>query len=156
VAKIHTNSYENISEKNRFEKLTNLFLKLRVYLNENPENELIIVKEFFIRHGLYNQDFFTFENISNFINFINSENCLKFHPSRSLKDIIFDVFKIDYEEYHEHDNLYRENMNDYNNNFKEEIYNNKNTNNNYFNIINKNNENLNENKKRKRISKFKS
>ena len=37
IARIHTNSFENISEKNRFEKLTDLFLKLRVYLNQNPE-----------------------------------------------------------------------------------------------------------------------
>jgi len=102
VARIHTNSYKNISEKNRFEKLTDLFLKLRVYLFENPQNELIITKEFFIKHGIYNNEFFTFEKLSNFINFVKSEDCLKFHPSKSLKEIIFEVVNLPYEEYNEY------------------------------------------------------
>jgi len=87
---IHPNSYGNISEKNRFEKITDLFLKLRVYFNENQENELIMAKEFFIRHGIYDKELFTIDKLSNFIVFIKSDDCLKFNPSRALKDIIMD------------------------------------------------------------------
>lgn len=91
VAWIHTNQFTNISEKNRYQKITDLFLKLRVYLNENPQNELIIAKEFFNKHGIYEREFFDIETLSNFILFINSDECLKIDPSKSLKEIIIEA-----------------------------------------------------------------
>jgi hypothetical protein len=99
---------------------------------------------------MYNQNFFTFENISIFIDFINSDNCLKIHPSKSLKDIIFDIFKIDYEEYHQHENL-NYNNNNFNliNDNDNEINNDKIKNYDYYNISNENKDKLNENEKEK-------
>lgn len=88
VAWIHPFNYSNISEKNRYEKITDLFLKLRVYLNENQENELIIAKEFLIRHGIYDKEYLAIDKLSNFIHFIKSNHCLRINPSRVLKEII--------------------------------------------------------------------
>lgn len=65
-------------------------MKLRVYFNENPENELIIAKEFLIRHGIYDKEYLALEKLSNFIYFIKSDDCLKINPSRALKDLILD------------------------------------------------------------------
>ena len=127
VARIHTNSFKNISEKNRFEKITDFFLKLRVHLFENPENELIIAKEFFIKHGIYNINLFTFEKLSNFINFIKSEDCVKFHPSKSLKEIILEVVNLPYDKYIDY--LMMNNIN--NNDNYNENYNDNDNNNNY-------------------------
>ncbi len=94
VVWIHPNSYGNISEKNRFEKITELFLKLRVYLDENSDNELIIAKEFLIRHGIYDKEYLLIDSLTNFINFIKSDDCLKINPSRTLKYIILNACHI--------------------------------------------------------------
>ncbi len=91
VAYLHMNEFRNISEKNRYEKYTDLFLKLRTYLNQNPENELDIIKEFFIKHSIHDKNLLTYENITNFILFVKSDDCLKISPTKTLKEIISDA-----------------------------------------------------------------
>ena len=91
VAWIHLNKYENNSEKNRFEKISDLFLKLRVYLNDNIKNQLLITKEFLNKHGIYDRDYFQKDKLENFIKFIKSEECLKINPSKTINEIIIEA-----------------------------------------------------------------
>lgn len=93
VALIHKKDFKNISEKNRYEKITDLFLKLKVYLETNEAKEMAIAKEFFIKHGIYDREYFTFERLANFIKFIRSgeRDNIWINPTKSLKDIIIDA-----------------------------------------------------------------
>ena len=95
---IHQNKFGNNSEKNRFEKFTDLFLKLRVYFEENPDNEIIIAKEFLNKHGIYEKEFFDIDKLGNFINFIKGNSCLKINPLKTLKEIIIDALQDNDEE----------------------------------------------------------
>lgn len=54
---------------------------------------MIISKEFFIKHGLYDKEFFSYNKLSNFINFIKrgDRDTLRINPTKSLKDIIIDI-----------------------------------------------------------------
>jgi hypothetical protein len=134
VAWIHQLSYSNISEKNRYEKITDLFLKLRVYFNENQENELILAKEFLIKHGIYDKEYFTIDKLSNFIYFIKSEDCLRINPSFALKDITIHACRFN-NNYENEDQINSEKNNFYNNVNNEVVEfenNNYNNNNNYY------------------------
>lgn len=52
---------------------------------------MIIAKEFFIRQGIYEKELFAIDKLSNFIEFIKSDESLKINPSRALKDLIIDA-----------------------------------------------------------------
>jgi hypothetical protein len=83
---IHQNDYVNNSEKNRYEKMTELFLKLKFYIERDEGNEKQYIKEFMIKNGIYNGDLFTIDKLTNFMNFLNSKMVID--PSKSLKEII--------------------------------------------------------------------
>ena len=76
----------NLTEKEKYEKLTETFLKLKCLLSLDcePGKEREYIKNFFKRFG-YN--IITENNITNFLNFINIEP-FPLDPNKSLKDNI--------------------------------------------------------------------
>ncbi len=82
----NTNSNSNLSEKEKYEKLTETFLKMKCLLSLDCESgkEREYIKNFFKRFG-YN---ITSENnITNFLNFLNIEP-FPLDPTKSLKENI--------------------------------------------------------------------
>lgn len=89
IAWIHQNDYNNFSEKNRYEKITQLFMKLKYFIQRNEENEKEYLKEFMMKHGIYNQEYYSLDRLNNFMNFLNSK--LKINPANTVKQIIIDA-----------------------------------------------------------------
>lgn len=89
IAWIHQNNYNNYSEKNRYEKITELFLKLRYFIERNEENEKEYIKEFMMKHGIYDSEYYGIDRLDNFMNFLNSK--LKINPAKTIKQIIIDA-----------------------------------------------------------------
>jgi hypothetical protein len=89
IAWIHQNDYNNFSEKNRYEKISQLFMKLRYFIERNEENEKEYLKEFMMKHGIYDPEYYTLDRLNNFMNFLNSK--LKINPTKTIKQIIIDA-----------------------------------------------------------------
>ena len=78
----------NQTEKEKYEKLSETFIKIKCLLNLDcePGNEREYIKNFFIKFG-YNNNDITEDKISNFLNFINEEP-FPIDPKKSLKENI--------------------------------------------------------------------
>jgi hypothetical protein len=87
--KVSKKQYENFSEKNRFEKLSNKFIKLRQYIINDELNEKYYIKEFIMKHGIYDEDLYTLDKLNNFSNFLFSN--VDIDTSKCIKDIIVDA-----------------------------------------------------------------
>jgi len=88
---IHQNDYGNISEKNRYEKITQMFLKLRYYIENDENNEKNYLKEFMMKHGIYEEKFYTIDKLNNFMNFLKSDSISRMNPHKTIKEIIIDA-----------------------------------------------------------------
>lgn len=82
----HNIHYDSISEKNRHEKIAQLLIKLKTYIAKDPENDLATVKEFMLKHGIYNHEYYELEKLNNIILFLN--HSLTIDPKKTLGDII--------------------------------------------------------------------
>jgi len=78
----------NQTEKEKYEKLSETFIKIKCLLNLDcePGNEREYIKNFFIKFG-YNNNDITEDKISNFLNFINEEP-FPIDPKKTLKENI--------------------------------------------------------------------
>jgi hypothetical protein len=88
---IHQNDYENISEKNRYEKITQMFLKLRYYIENDEDNEKNYLKEFMMKNGIYEEKFYTIDKLNNFMNFLKSDSISQMNPHKTIQEVIIDA-----------------------------------------------------------------
>lgn len=89
VALIHDYDFRNNSEKNRFERITALLYKIRHYIENDEDNEIHIIKEFMIKSGIYNQDYYEIDKLTNISNFLRSD--FKINPLKTLQQIIIEA-----------------------------------------------------------------
>ncbi len=99
VALSHNNDFNSFSEKNRYEKILDKLLKLKYYIDRDPDNEPLYIKEFMMKHGIFEQEFYDCEKISNVVAFLNSK--LIVDPSKTLKQIILEATKFNSKSKHE-------------------------------------------------------
>ena len=85
---VSENTIENDSEKQKYDKLSETFLKIKCLLSLDCKagNEREYIKNFFIRFG-YNDKEITEDRITNFLNFLNIEP-FQLNPSKSLNENI--------------------------------------------------------------------
>ena len=102
----NTNSNSHLSEKEKYEKLTETFLKIKCLLSLDcePGKEREYIKNFFKKFG-YN--IASEKNITNFLNFLNIEP-FPLDPNKSLKDNILLAMN-----YQENESEYDIDNNDY-------------------------------------------
>jgi hypothetical protein len=89
IALISKNDYGNSSEKNRYEKISQLFLNLKYFIENDDDNEKTYIKEFMMKHGIYDDNYYTIDKINNFINFLNSGN--QINPTKNIQEIIIEA-----------------------------------------------------------------
>jgi hypothetical protein len=89
TSKISGQEYINNSEKKRFEKVTDQFMKLKQYIIHDEKNEKNYIKEFMIKNGIYDNELYTIDKLTNFGNFLFSN--LQIDTSKNLKEIIRDA-----------------------------------------------------------------
>lgn len=82
----HNIHYNSISEKNRHEKIAQLLIKLKTYIAKDPDNDIATVKEFLLKNGIYNREYYELEKLNNIILFLN--HSLAIDPKKTLSDII--------------------------------------------------------------------
>ena len=85
---VSENTIENDSEKQKYDKLSETFLKIKCLLSLDCKagNEREYIKNFFIRFG-YKDKEVTEDKITNFLNFLNIEP-FQLNPSKSLNENI--------------------------------------------------------------------
>lgn len=79
----------SISEKIRFQKIMSKLTKVKNCVEEKPEKEYDIVKEFLLSIGLYQIDHLCDEKIKNFLDFIKEDFII--NPSKNMKENILDI-----------------------------------------------------------------
>ena len=79
----------SISEKIRFQKIMSKLTKVKNCIEEKPEKENDIVKEFLLNIGLYQINHLSDEKIKNFIDFIKGDFII--NPSKNIKENILDI-----------------------------------------------------------------
>jgi hypothetical protein len=86
LSKVSKKLYDNYSEKKRFEKLSSEFIRLKQYIMNDQFNEQHYIKEFIMKHSIYEEELYSFESLNNFSNFLFSE--MDIDTSKCVKDII--------------------------------------------------------------------
>jgi hypothetical protein len=88
-SKVSSKEYNNFSEKNRFEKLSDQFMKLKQYIVNDELNEKFYLKEFMMKNGIYEEKYYTIDKLTNFGNFLFSD--MEIDTSKAIKEIIIDA-----------------------------------------------------------------
>lgn len=89
--------FKTNSEKTRFIGRSELFLKLKYLIDKDSENKLALIKEvklviqlivdqFFLTHGIIEPEYYSYERLNNFYEFLNSD--FNFKANLSIRDII--------------------------------------------------------------------
>jgi len=78
-----------ISEKMRFQKIMDKLNKVKKCIEENPDNEFEIVKEFILSIGLYDLCNLDIDKLNNFLNFIKSDFIID--PSKNIKENVYNI-----------------------------------------------------------------
>ena len=79
----------SISEKIRFQKIMSQLTKVKNCIEEKPEKDKDIVKEFLLSIGLYRINNLREEKLKNFIDFIKGDFII--NPSKNMKENILDI-----------------------------------------------------------------
>ena len=91
------NEYENKSEHNRHEYLVDEINKLRGYLEKSPENKILILKDFLIKHNIKDVENLTNYKLMSLIKFFEQEDIYKvsslLKPYLNSKDMINDILQ---------------------------------------------------------------
>ena len=82
----HNTRYESISQKHRHEKILDLFIKLKTYVLNDPDNDLATIKEFLLKNGIYNKEYYELEKLNNFILYLTHP--LNINPKLSLGEVV--------------------------------------------------------------------
>jgi hypothetical protein len=85
-SKLSAKEYVNFSEKNRYEKLADQLMKLKQYIINDEMNEKYYIKEFMMKHGIYDEELYTIDKLTNFSNYLFSD--MDIDTSLTFKDII--------------------------------------------------------------------
>jgi hypothetical protein len=94
TSKIAGKEYVNFSEKKRLEKVTDQFMKLRQYIIHDELNEKTYIKEFMMKHGIYDDDLYSIDKLTNFANFLFT-GLDSIDPSKTFKEIVVQACNYD-------------------------------------------------------------
>ena len=83
------NNNYSISEKMRFQKNMDKLIKIKKCIEENPDQEFEIAKEFILSIGIYDLKNFDIEKLNNFLNFIKTDFLID--PSINLRENILNI-----------------------------------------------------------------
>jgi hypothetical protein len=97
-SKISDKEYINFSEKNRYDKLSRQFVKLRQYIVNDELNEKYYIKEFLTKNGIYEEEYYAIDKLTNFSNFLFAEG-LQIDTSKTIREIIINGCEYDPETY---------------------------------------------------------
>lgn len=86
---IHDQRFENESELHRFQKISNSLLNLRYKINNNPELEMPLLKEFIFNNGIYKTECFSIKSLNKLSSFIKSNFTI--NPKKSLKMVLIEL-----------------------------------------------------------------
>lgn len=78
--------FKNHSEKKRFSSMMELFLKLKYLIDKDPDRKFSYIKEFLAKNGVFEPQYYSYDSLSSFGNFLESKFELK--PTQSIYDII--------------------------------------------------------------------
>ena len=79
----------SMSEKMRFQKTMDKLNKVKKCIEENPDDEFEIAKEFILSIGLYDLSNLDIDKLNNFINFIKSDFMID--PSKNIKENVYNI-----------------------------------------------------------------
>ena len=79
----------SISEKMRFQKMMDKLNKVKKCIEENPDEEFEIAKEFILSIGLYDITNLDIDKLNNFLNFIKTDFLID--PSKNIKENVFNI-----------------------------------------------------------------
>lgn len=82
-------AFGSISEKERHLRITEAYTVLLNCINQNPEKEHLIIKEFLMNHGIYDVRYFDIDKLNNFANFLRTS--FKINPQKNFKDNIIEA-----------------------------------------------------------------
>lgn len=85
----YMNNYNSFSEKNRHERLIELYNKLIFFNETKPDKANEYLKEFSIKNGISNDTMLTEDKMNNLKEFILN-NSTSVNPSRSIRDILIE------------------------------------------------------------------
>ena len=83
------NKSYSISEKMRFQKNMDKLIKVKKCIEENPDEEFDIIKEFILSIGIYDLKQLDIEKLNNFLNFIKSDFLID--PSIDMKENVIKI-----------------------------------------------------------------
>ena len=91
----YNNNYKTFSEKNRVEKILNKFVCLKTHIVKDYKNKEKILREFMLKNGITDQNYYSLENLQNFNNYLRKP--FQFDSKKTITDIITDAinYKID-------------------------------------------------------------
>ena len=94
----HKNDYISKSEKRRHEYLLNQLNKLKFFLEQNPSEKLLIIKDFFLKFNIKDLNFFSEQrlyNICNLIESCNNKDLVKIiKPDINIKKMLYNLLNI--------------------------------------------------------------
>ena len=79
----------SISEKMRFQKTMEKLNKVKKCIEENPDEEFEIAKEFILSIGLYDLINLDIDKLNNFLNFIKTDFLID--PSKNMKENVYNI-----------------------------------------------------------------
>ena len=79
----------SISEKMRFQKMMDKLNKVKKCIEEKPDEEFEIAKEFILNIGLYDFTNLDIEKLNNFLNFIKTDFLVD--PSKNIRENVFNI-----------------------------------------------------------------
>ena len=110
ISYTHRNDYSSKSEKNRHEILLNELSKLKFYLEQNPNDELLIIKDFLQKFHIKNISKYSDEKLLKICKFIckaKQNQLLKIiKPDSNLKKMIYNFLNLPIEKEDIYDNKY--------------------------------------------------
>lgn len=87
---MHDLKCNNVSEKERYEKLITKLYKLRQLLEHNSKDkEIFLIKEFLMNNGIYEPEYYDLDKINNFSRFIHGD--LKMNVNCPTKEILTNI-----------------------------------------------------------------
>ena len=93
----YMNEYGNKSEHSRHEYIVDQINKLRSYMEKSPENKIIILKDFLIKHNIKDVDKLTNYKLMSMIKFFEQEDIYKISsllkPYLNNKDMLNDILE---------------------------------------------------------------
>ena len=94
----HKNNYISKSEKSRHEYLLNQLNKLKFFLEQNPSEKLLIIKDFFLKFNIKDVHTFSEErlyNICNLIESCNNKDLVRIiKPDINIKKMLYNLINI--------------------------------------------------------------